>query len=216
MREIYLKMLSELNDSLIEMGNLIVNAIQNAVKSLEKQDKQFCQMVFEAEKEINQKEKDIENLCLKLIVHQQPVANDLRFVLSILEMIRDMERIGDGATDIARIAMHLADKELIKELVIIPNMAIEAIVMVNLCIEAFIDKDLQLVNTVFKHDDIIDNQFEEVKNELALLISREIQNSTQAMDLLLVAKYFEKIGDHAVNVADWVGFAITGEHKMNY
>lgn len=213
MRELYLKLLEELNNSLILMGSLIENAIESSVKALELQDTSYCQGVFELEAEINQKEKDIENLCLKLILQHQPVAADFHLISGALKMITDMERMGDGATDIAKIAMKLAEKPLIKDLVIIPKMAEETIKMVYLSINAFVNKDLKTITEVVELDDVVDNLFEEVKGELAGIISNDSSKAADAIDLLMIAKYFEKISDHAVNVSGWVGFAITGKHE---
>ena len=212
MREVYLKMMKELNDAVIEMGRLIEKAICHSVNALEKQDKNYCDIVFSIEKEINQKEKDIENLCIKLILHQQPVASDLHKISATLKMITDMERIGDGATDIANIALRLMQSTEIKELNLISQMATETVKMVNLSIDAYTNMDLATVNLIYDNDDIVDELFEQVKIELSTLLLNNNENLSVAIDLLLVSKYFEKIGDHAVNIANWVQFAITGHH----
>lgn len=212
MRDIYIKMLTDVNNELKEMGNLIITAISNAINGLETQDLSYCGKVFEIEEHINQEEKDIESLCINLILRQQPVANDLRLITSALKMITDMERIGDNAVDIANIAKKLADQSMIKELDILPKMANETVKMVGLSIEAFVDKNLEAVKQVIDTDDNVDTLFDTAKNELAALISHNPESADTALELLMAAKYFEKISDHAVNIANWVEYGITGSH----
>ena len=207
--------LEELNTELIHMGALIETSISSAVKALIDQDKDQAQAAILADAEVDEKEKEIERLCLKLLLQQQPVARDLRLISAALKMITDMERIGDQAADISEIAIYLADGPYVKKLETIPKMAKATIKMVSESIDAFVRKDLDLVEKVIESDDIVDAFFLDVKNDLIDLIHEDANTGGQAMDLLMIAKYFERIGDHAVNIAEWVKFSITGEHKSN-
>ncbi len=205
--------LEQLNTELIRMGALVEASISSAVKALIQQDKDKAKEAILADQEVDQKEKEIENLCLKLLLQQQPVARDLRLISSALKMITDMERIGDQAADISEIAIYLSDEPFIKKLETIPQMAEETIKMVSLSIDAFVKRDLDLADRVIEMDDIVDDLFMTVKKDLIELIHENRDTGEQALDLLMVAKYFERIGDHATNIAEWVRFSITGEHK---
>ncbi|NLY70433.1 MAG: phosphate signaling complex protein PhoU [Clostridiales bacterium] len=205
--------LEQLNTELIRMGALVEASISSAVKALIQQDKDKAKEAILADQEVDQKEKEIENLCLKLLLQQQPVARDLRLISSALKMITDMERIGDQAADISEIAIYLSDEPFIKKLETIPQMAEETIKMVSLSIDAFVKRDLDLADRVIEMDDIVDDLFMTVKKDLIELIHENKDTGEQALDLLMVAKYFERIGDHATNIAEWVRFSITGEHK---
>ncbi|MDF2684913.1 MAG: Phosphate transport system protein PhoU [Clostridia bacterium] len=213
MRNRFEKELELLNNELIKMGCLIENAIEYATDALMKQDNQLAYQAIEFDKEVDEKRKEIERLCLKLLLQQQPVATDLRIISTALKMITDMERIGDQATDISEITIRLTADEYIKKLVHIPQMAKGAIKMVRDSIDAFVGHDLSKANEVIAYDDVIDGLFDTVKAELLGLIRENVNNGEQAVDLLMIAKYFEKIGDHAENIAEWVVFSITGVHK---
>lgn len=213
MRNKFDEQLTQLNNNLIEMGGLIERSIAFATKALIEQDSEIAKRTIEFDDEIDSKEKEIETLCLKLLLQQQPVAKDLRLISSVLKMITDMERIGDQAADISEITLRLAKEQYIKKLVHIPQMATATVKMVTDSIDAFVRKDLVLAESVCKHDDIVDKLFTTVKNELIELIHDDVANGHQAIDLLMIAKYFEKIGDHAVNIAEWVIFSLTGKKK---
>lgn len=213
MRNRFDTQLEQLNTQLIQMGALIEASIASAVKALLDQDKEQAKKAIIADQEVDQKEKEIEGLCLKLLLQQQPVARDLRLISAALKMITDMERIGDQAADISEIVIYLADDPYIKKIETIPKMAEETIKMVSDSIDAFVKKDLTLAQSVVDADDIVDVLFVTVKNDLIQLIRENVDNGSQAMDLLMVAKYFERIGDHAVNIAEWVKFSMTGKHK---
>ncbi len=205
--------LDKLNTMLIEMGALTELAITTAIVALQKQDIELAKKASYYENEIDQMEKDIEDLCLKLILQQQPVAGDLRFISSALKMITDMERIGDQAEDIAEISVYLADKTYIKKLEHIPMMAEATKKMLTDSIEAFVKRDIDLARKVILADDFVDDLFTTVKNDLIEMIGQNKDNGEQAIDLIMIAKYLERIGDHAVNIAEWVAFAITGHHE---
>ena len=197
MRDEFERQLALLNEELTTMGGLIESAIANAVKALDGD-----------EKSIDNKEREIESLSLKLLLTQQPVASDLRLISAALKMITDMERIGDQAEDIAEIAA-TAKKKMLKKSKHIQRMAAATIDMVNKSVEAFIKKDLLIAEEVSHNDDVVDALFEEIVNDLVDIIKKD-EGTSEVLDMLMVAKYFERIGD---NIAEWVQFSITGEHK---
>ena len=213
MRNRFDRQLSTLNDELIEMGSMIEKSIETAIKALVNQDVDLARHAIEADEEIDRQERIIEDLCLKLLLQQQPVAKDLRLISSALKMITDMERIGDHASDISEITIALADQPYIKKLEHIQQMAKETMIMLVGSIEAFVDTDLEKANEVIKRDDVVDDLFDKVKKELIQMIHENADKGEQAADLLMVAKYMERIGDHATNISEWVIFSITGEHK---
>ena len=213
MRNRFDRQLSTLNDELIEMGSMFEKSIETAIKALVNQDVDLARHAIEADEEIDRQERIIEDLCLKLLLQQQPVAKDLRLISSALKMITDMERIGDHASDISEITIALADQPYIKKLEHIQQMAKETMIMLVGSIEAFVDKDLEKANEVIKRDDVVDDLFDKVKKELIQMIHENADKGEQAADLLMVAKYMERIGDHATNISEWVIFSITGEHK---
>ena len=194
------------------MGSMIEKSIETAVKAMVAQDVALAEEVIDSDEEIDRQEREIEDLCLKLLLQQQPVAKDLRLISAALKMITDMERIGDHATDISEITIAMADKPYIKKLEHIQQMAKETMVMLVESIEAFVNKDMEKAKSVIAHDDIVDDLFSKVKNELIGMIHENVDAGEQAADLLMVAKYFERIGDHATNISEWVIFSITGAH----
>ena len=194
------------------MGELIEKAIEDTIKALVSQDVELANAVINMDDEIDAKEKEIENLCLKLLLQQQPVAKDLRLISSALKMITDMERIGDHATDISEITIELSSQKYIKKLEHIQQMSKETMVMLVQSIEAFVNKDIDKARNVIEQDDIVDNLFITVKRELIGMIHENVDAGEQATDLLMVAKYLERIGDHATNISEWVIFSITGSH----
>lgn len=204
-----------LNDKLLEMGGQVEGAIEDAVKALVNKDLNLANKVFTSDDIINSMEKDIEDMCLRMILRQHPVASDLRLISSILKMITDLERIGDQAQDISQITMHLVDKDYIKDLKHIKEMSQIATCMVKESINAFLVKDTQLIKEIIEKDRKVNDLFDIIRRELIDLIRKDIKNSTQAIDFLMIAKYLERIGDHAKNVAEWALFSITGVHKEN-
>ena len=212
MRNRFDRQLLRLNDELIIMGALCEEAISAAAKYLAEGDESLKENIIETDRQIDGKERDIEDLCMRLLLCQQPVAKDLRTVSSALKMISDMERIGDQASDIAEIAGFVT-KSGIGSKVHIADMARATIKMVTESIESFVKKDVSAAESVIKHDDVVDGLFEEVKNELISAVKDETDNAEALLDLLMIAKYFERIGDHAENIAEWVIYSITGKHK---
>ena len=211
MRNRFDEQLNNLNNELITMGALCEEAISAAVKLLVDNDVKMKESVWEADKQIDQKERDIETLCMKLLMQQQPVASDLRTISSALKMISDMERIGDQASDIAEIAEYANGCGMQSE-THIADMARATIQMVTDSIDSFVKKDIDLAHTVIEHDNIVDDLFDKVKGELISAIENKTANAEALIDLLMIAKYFERIGDHAENIAEWVIYSITGKH----
>ena len=213
MRSRFDKELAQLNSELINMGTLIEQAIQNAVEALVNQNIEQAHKAVEFDIDVDQKVKDIENIGYKLLLHQQPVAGDLRLITAALKMISDMERIGDQAADISELTIAMSQKPYIKNLEHIRSMARETMIMVIDSLQAFVDRDLEKAHAVIDHDDVVDDLFMTVKNEIIQIIHNRPDDGDQATDLLMVAKYFERIGDHATNIAEWVIFSITGERQ---
>ena len=213
MRNRFDEQLHTLNHELLEMGALIERAIRSATDALVKQDVEAALQAIAADKEVDQAERDIESLCLKLLLQQQPVARDLRLISSALKMITDMERIGDQASDIAELVIYLSKEPYIKELTHLPQMAENAIRMVSGALDAYVRKDMVLAQEVMGMDDAIDALFITVKDELIAAIRNDAAAGSQAIDLMMIAKYYERIGDHAQNIAEWVEYALTGRHK---
>ncbi len=212
MRNRFDQQLELLNLELIKMGALCEDAISAAAKALLKENQEMAEKCFSAEAEIDQKERDIEALCMKLLLQQQPVARDLRQISSALKMISDMERIGDQAADIAEITMFIKDNDA-RSKIHIQDMASAASQMVTDSIESYVKKDLQLAYAVMEADDEVDRLFDAVKQELISLLAESPENGETCIDLLMIAKYLERIGDHAVNIAEWVEYSITGMHR---
>lgn len=215
MRKQFEKQLDQLNNELIEMGSLIEQAIAMAINALVNRNVEKAQQAIEFDDEIDKQEKEIETLCLKLLLQQQPVAKDLRLISSALKMITDMERIGDHAADISEITISMANTLYIKKIEHIQEMAKETTVMVVNSIDAFVKKDMELANSVIAQDDVVDDLFIKVRKDLIDIIKEDPETSEQATDLLMIAKYFERIGDHATNIAEWVNFSIVGKHEIN-
>ena len=211
MRNRFDEQLNTLNNELITMGALCEEAISSAVKLLIDNDVKMKENVLDADKQIDQKERDIETLCMKLLMQQQPVASDLRTISSALKMISDMERIGDQASDIAEIAEYAYGSGMESE-THIADMARATIQMVTDSIDSFVKKDVDLAHTVIEHDNTVDDLFDKVKCELIRAIENKAANAEALIDLLMIAKYFERIGDHAENIAEWVIYSITGKH----
>ena len=211
MREHFEEELSKLSNALVEMGALCEDAISCAVKYLLKNDAQMKENAAEAEKQIDQKEREIETMCMRLLIQQQPVATDFRMITSALKMISDMERIGDQALDIAEIAEYVTDD--IKSKINIKEMAETTVKMVMNSVDSYVRKDIDIANSVIGLDDTVVALFDKAKSELINVIRTENENAEGLLDLLMVAKYFERIGDHAENIAEWVIFAVTGNHK---
>lgn len=211
MRNRFDEQLNDLNNELITMGALCEEAISDVVKLLAFDGNITKEIVFETDKQIDRKEKEIETLCMRLLLHQQPVASDLRIVSSALKMISDMERIGDHASDIAEMAKYAADSSL-QSKIHITDMANATIKMVSESVDSFVKKDVALARSVIARDNTVDALFDSVKGELITAVQQRTANAETLIDLLMIAKYFERIGDHAENIAEGVIYSITGDH----
>jgi len=211
----YEKELKGIFDNLVLMCRHIVTAIEKCVKALVERDHDLAREVFEADMVIDKMERDIEQSCLKILMMEHPVASDFREVSAVLKMITDLERIGDQARDIAEIATQFGDEEYIKKVVHIPQMAAIVIQMVKDGVQAYINRDVELARSLDKNDDRVDELFQVVINDLVALIMKNPENAEQAVRFIMIDKYFERIGDHAVNIGEWVEYAITGNHPKN-
>lgn len=212
MRSRFDEQLALLNKELIEMGALCEQVIALAAQSLTEGDTALAAGVFPLDEEIDRKEREIESLCLKLLLQQQPVARDLRQISAALKMITDMERIGDQAEDIAEIVAFLGGRGT-ENSELLRDMARSTIRMVSGSVDAYVKRDVPLAEKVIAEDDVVDDYFARVKKALISRIAADPTDGEFALDVLMIAKYFERIGDHAVNIAEWVIFSVTGEHK---
>ena len=212
MRNRFDEQLFELNREIIEMGAMCEEAIASASKALTTGDTELALSVKTNSSAIDQMERDIEGRCMKLLLHQQPVARDLRLISAALKMITDMERIGDQAEDIAEIVTFL-NGHTMEGMELIEEMARETIEMVTSSVDAFVKKDVAMAKKVLERDDIVDDYFSRVKCDIISLIAEKSAEGEFALDLLMIAKYFERIGDHATNIAEWVIYSVTGTHK---
>lgn len=212
MRIRFEEQLEQLNEMLIEMGAMCEEAITYAVRAFNEDSEEMRKLTFETDSVIDDREREIENLCLKLLLQQQPVARDLRLISAALKMISDMERIGDQAYDIAEITknIHQEGRHIYeKHIGIMTKTSIE---MVKNSVTSFVTKDMELANDVILKDDIIDDMFEQVKEDLINAVAEDRTWGAYFVDILMIAKYLERISDHAVNIAEWVIFSITGQH----
>ena len=220
MRNRFDRQLEQLNNELINMGSLIEEAIEMAITALMKQDAKKAKEIVDFDEEIDEKEREIESLCLKLLLQQQPVAKDLRQISAALKMITDMERIGDHAADISEMTILMAGTPYIRNIEHLQTMAKEAMVMLVKSIEAYVEKDLAKAEKVIESDDVIDDLFDQIKpyiqkkqvGTVRSIVDHFFGSDQKAADLLMVSKYLERIGDHATNIAEWVIFSITGNH----
>ena len=213
MRNTFNEQLERLHVEMIRMGAACEDAISAAAEALLKGDAVLANTAVEAERELDRQEREVENLCLKLLLQQQPVARDLREISAALKMISDLERIGDQAADIAELTRYVELPE--QGAPHIADMARAVIRMVTDSVDSFVKKDLNLARSVCAADDKVDDLFDQVKRELIALIAADAANGEQGLELLMVAKYLERIGDHATNVAEWVEYSITGVHPSN-
>ena len=212
MRNRFERQLLELNNELIQMGSMIERAIEMGISALVRQDVEKAKKAIAYDEEIDGQEKTVESLCMKLLLQQQPVAKDLRLISAALKMITDMERIGDQAADIADI-VKVTSLDVPDASIRLKDMAKATASMVTKCIDAYVKQDLNLAREVIDSDDIVDDLFDEVKDEILQGMRKGITTDVQSLDYLMIAKYYERIGDHATNIAEWVVYSINGHHK---
>ena len=214
MRSRFDQQLMQLNEMLVQTGELCEQAISQTMVALSSSSDEIAREVIRADAHIDQMERDIEHLCLKLLLQQQPVAGDLRQVSAALKMITDMERIGDQAADIAEIVKS-TDMSLVRGFPEIPQMAAKTSEMVHDAVRSFVDRDLALATATQAADDAVDRMFAEVATEMIdFIVHADAADAQKAIDVIMIAKYLERIGDHATNIAEWVDFAITGVHDV--
>ena len=213
MRNSFDEQLKELNRELIEMGSLCEQIISGAIGALLKNSEEQRRLVDSIDGSIDRKERDIEALCMRLLLRQQPVARDLRLISSALKMISDMERIGDQAADISQITVFMQGRSL--PISHIEAMARRSAEMVTCAIDSFVRRDLEKARSVYRMDDAVDDLFIEIKQEIVRLLKNN-EDGELCLDYLMIAKYLERIGDHAVNVAEWVDYGITGSHDADF
>ncbi len=207
MRSKFDEQLNQLNEEMMRMGTMIEDSIEKAIDALVNQNVALAEEIMAKDEEIDRQQKKIESICFNLLMQQQPVASDLRTISSAMKMVTDMERIGDHAADISEITVMMGNQPYPFSLDLIKKMATETMLMLIRSVEAYVEKDVQKAQSVIKHDDVIDALFDEVKQKLIMLIHEAPDNGEQATDFLMIAKYFERIGDHATNISEWVIFA---------
>lgn len=208
MRSKFDAQLVELNHEMIRMGTMIEESIAQAVKALCNKDADRARQIMAGDEEIDRAQKRIENICFNLLIQQQPVARDLRTITAAMKMVTDMERIGDHAADISEMTISMGKSEHEANLDHINKMASETVLMLNWSIEAYVGKDKMKAQEVIAHDDVVDALFDETKRDIIGLILKNPKDGEEATDLLMVAKYFERIGDHATNIAEWVIYSL--------
>lgn len=208
MRSKFDEQLLELNKEMIEMGNKIILSIKNAIEALVARDENMAKAIMESDAEVDHLQKKIEGICFNLIIQQQPVARDLRTVTAAMKMVTDMERIGDHAADISEMTILMGQNSQIDKFEHISQMATETMIMLNHSIEAYVEKNVIKAKEVIEHDDIVDDLFVEAKKDVIELILNSPSEGEGATDILMIAKYFERIGDHATNIAEWVIYSL--------
>ena len=212
MRSRYDEELKNLHGALIDMGAMIESAISGAITALENRDIQKAKDIIAYDEEIDAQERLIEEMCMKLLLRQQPVARDLRMISTALKLITDMERIGDHAADISELAIMLRDLPQMNS-ASLREMAVQTSTMLMSSVEAYVEQDEEKARAVIRQDDVVDDLFVTVKSEMIEAIRQNSDFSEAAADLLMAAKYFERIGDHATNIAEWTVYAFTGRHE---
>ena len=214
MRSKFDEQLHLLNQEMMQMGSMIEDSIQKAINALIDQNVELAKKIMDNDTQIDHEQKKIENLCFNLLMQQQPVAKDLRVISAAMKMVTDMERIGDHAADISEMTILMSKTKYIPNLEHINRMASETVQMLIRSIEAYVEKDMEKARKVIAHDDVVDELFDRNKSDIIEMIHKDPTQGEQAVDLLMIAKYFERIGDHATNIAEWVIFALD-DKKIN-
>ena len=208
MRSRFDEQLRELNKEMIDMGRMIVQSIAMAIEALTDKDDILAKRIMERDDQVDHAQKKIENICFNLLIQQQPVARDLRTVTAAMKMVTDMERIGAHAADISEMTILMGKESPIDKFQHINKMASETVIMLNHSIEAYVERNKEKAKEVIEHDNVVDQLFDEVKKDIINLIQKDSGDGEEALDLLMVAKYFERIGDHATNIAEWVIYSL--------
>lgn len=215
MRNKFDEQLLELNKEMIEMGNKIIQSIKMVIEALVSRDEKKAKAIMEGDAEVDHLQKKIEGICFNLLIQQQPVARDLRTVTAAMKMVTDMERIGDHAADISEMTILMGQNSQIDKFEHIAKMGTETMIMLNHSVEAYVEKNVEKAKEVIEHDDIVDHLFNEAKKDVIKLILQDSGEGEEATDLLLIAKYFERIGDHATNIAEWVIFSLKNSEDVD-
>lgn len=210
MRDVLNKNLRVIQDDIIKMGTMIESAIEDTIHALVKQDVELAQKVVKGDDVFDQMELDIEAKCISIIAMQQPVATDLRKIVSVVKIATDLERIADHCQDISRITLELSGQKYVKPLVDLPKMAQEVKKMVKMTIDCYIDQDVDKAREICKNDDIVDNYFKTIFKDLEMLMESKCKDIKQCMEFFMIAKYFERMADHATNIAEWVIYSVEG------
>ena len=213
MRAKFDEQLNMLNQEMMHIGTMIEHSIQKAIEALVDQDVELAKSIMDSDEEIDREQKKIENLCFNLLMQQQPVARDLRVISAAMKMVTDMERIGIQACEIAEI-ISVGNIEQATDKVDFQKISDAVSNMVHMSLQAFGDKDMELANEVLKYDDVVDNLFCDIRSDLVSRLKAGSNDAEYLMDMMMIDKYFERIGDHAVNIAKWVNFSITGEIEI--
>lgn len=216
MRNKFDEQLAELNKEMIKMGIMIEQSIAKAVDAISNKDIDLAKKIVENDTEVDHEQKKIENICFNLLIQQQPVARDLRTITAAMKMVTDMERIGDHAADISEMTIEMKKENPLQNFDHIRKMALETVVMLNDSIEAYVERDKDKANVVIKQDKVVDELFCKAKKDIIELILNDSKEGEDAMDLLMVAKYFERIGDHATNIAEWVIYSLRTSQEEKF
>ena len=213
MRSKFDEQLSALNQKLIQMGQSIERNIQDAIDALVNGNVEKANQIISADDDIDKMQREIENICFGLLIQQQPVARDLRTITAAMKMVTDMERIGDHAVDISEMTEFLSEHKMNDKINTLKNMASEATVMLIHSIDAFTEKNAEIARDVIDHDDVVDTLFVNVKDEIIKLIAEKPEEGESGLDILMIAKYLERIGDHATNIAEWVLYSLDDKRE---
>lgn len=213
MRKQYDMELNELNTQLVDMAAYVEQAVSDALKALEDRDEELALKVSKNDRTVDRMEREIEDMCLMLLLRQQPVAGDLRFISAALKIITDLERIGDQAQDICEISLTMDPKPIESPLITITDMFKESSAMIKMAVDAFITKDEELANECIRHDDVVDALFMDSRSRIIKDLQSGHKDPEELIDLLQIAKYLERVADHAENIGEWVIFSLTGHHK---
>ncbi len=215
MRAKFDEQLNLLNQEMVQMGMMIEENIQTSIEALVRHNVDMAKEIVQKDVAVDQKQKKIESICFDLLIQQQPVAKDLRTITAAMKMVTDMERIGDHAADISEITAILNNVQDARNMETIIQMASEALYMLMQSIDAYVKKDIGLANKVIDHDDVVDRLFDQVKEEIIDQIKRDRDEGEYEIDMLMIAKYLERIGDHATNIAEWVIYAFETNIERN-
>ncbi len=212
-RNTYQTALNQLKKSVIEMADQALLNVRNGLKSFETNDLDLARQIIKADDQIDMMEEEISKQALRIIWKEQPIAQDLRLVTTILKILTDIERIGDHASDISEISLHLEGHQFVRDLSVVLSMAKHAEYMVQQSIEALVSEDAVLAKLIIAQDDVVDDEYKRMIQLAAEWIKDDVDDTPYVISIILISKYLERVADHAVNIAEWVIFLVTGSHK---